>query len=95
MIGAAGIRALITRVDPRVLDAGWAGRFFGDDFIAALGPGVDPCGENGEFHTFTCDSPDFACPVPASLERIVRRDGSVYAELADAACQAGDGRRPA
>ena len=94
MILAAGIRAVITRVDPRVL-AGWAGRFFGDDFITALDPAVDPCGENGEFHTFTCDSPDFACPVPAGLERITRRDGSVYAGLAEAGCGAGDARRPA
>ena len=95
MILAAGIRAVITRADPLVLDAGWAGQCYGDDFIAALDPGVDPCGENGEFHTFTCDSPDFACPVPAGLERITRRDGSVYAGLAEAGCGAGDARRPA
>ena len=95
MILAAGIRAVITRVDPAVLDAGWAGRFYGEDFLAALGRGVDPCGENGEFHTFTCDSPDFARPVPAILERITRRDGSVYAELAGLASPAGRQRRPA
>ena len=92
MILAAGVRAVITRVDPAALDAGWAGRFFGDGFIAALGRGVDPCGENGEFHTFTCDSPDFTHPVPAELERIVHRDGSVYAELAETASPAGHQR---
>ena len=95
MILAAGIRAVITRVDPAVLGAGWAGRYYGGDFLAALGRGVDPCGENGEFHTFACDSPDFSWPVPASVERVVRRDGSVYAELAGPARRAGDERRPA
>jgi diphthamide synthase (EF-2-diphthine--ammonia ligase) len=87
----AGIRAVITRVDPCVLAAGWAGRFFGEGFTGALGEDVDPCGENGEFHTFAFGSPAFDHAVPVVLERVTWRDGSVYAEIATAGSQAGDG----
>jgi uncharacterized protein (TIGR00290 family) len=76
---AAGIRAIITRVDPRVLAARWAGKLFDEVFLQALTDRVDPCGENGEFHTFVLSSPDFDWDVPVGLERVTRRDGSVYA----------------
>jgi diphthamide synthase (EF-2-diphthine--ammonia ligase) len=77
----AGIRAVITRVDPSVLDARWAGRPFGESFIRSLSEDADPCGENGEFHTFACCSPDFGYAIPVVLERVARREGSVYAEI--------------
>ena len=80
----AGIRAIITRVDPCALDACWAGRVFGESFIESLGEDADPCGENGEFHTFACRSPDFAYAIPVVLERVTRREGSVYAEIVPA-----------
>jgi len=93
MILAAGIRAVITRADPRVLDAGWAGKPFSQEFIAAAGEETDPCGENGEFHTFTWDSPDFRCPVPVAVEAVSWRDGSVYADLAPVGGEVAGGRR--
>ena len=82
MILAAGVRAVITRVDPRVLGARWAGRPFDEEFINSLGGQADPCGERGEFHTFTCWSPDFRYAIAAAVERLAGRGGSVYAELA-------------
>jgi diphthamide synthase (EF-2-diphthine--ammonia ligase) len=82
---AAGIRAVITRADPEVLYAGWAGKPFSTEFLSAIGSRADPCGENGEFHTFTCDSPDFGAPVPVTVQGFSWRDGSVYAELAPGA----------
>ncbi|MGE5529264.1 MAG: ATP-binding protein [Patescibacteria group bacterium] len=58
-----GFRATITCVDTRVLDGGFAGEEYGEDLIRRLPPGVDVCGENGEFHTFVHDGPLFAEPV--------------------------------
>ncbi|MBW2237234.1 MAG: adenine nucleotide alpha hydrolase, partial [Deltaproteobacteria bacterium] len=56
---AAGLRAQITCVDPRQLDRSFAGRVFDAQFLADLPAGVDPCGENGEFHSFATDGPMF------------------------------------
>ena len=64
---AAGFRARVVCVDARFLDAGFCGREFDAAFLADLPPGVDACGENGEFHTFVFDGPRFARPVPHTL----------------------------
>ena len=64
----AGIKAVIACVDTRVLPGKWAGQQFDQAFLAALPADVDPCGENGEFHTFVYDGPMFAWPV-----RLVQR----------------------
>ena len=72
----AGVRAVLTCVDPRVLPARFAGRSFDAELLDELGPGVDPCGERGEFHTFVWDGPGFASPLP-----VVERDGFVFADL--------------
>jgi uncharacterized protein (TIGR00290 family) len=77
----AGLRARITCVDPRVLPARFAGREFDRDLLADLPPGVDPCGENGEFHTFAWDGPMFAHPVPIRDGEVVAREGFVFADL--------------
>jgi diphthamide synthase (EF-2-diphthine--ammonia ligase) len=90
---AAGIRAVITRLDPSVADAGWAGSLFGTSFIGSLGAGADPCGENGESRTFACCAPGFGYAIPVALERVTRRDGSVYAEIAAARSPAGEAVR--
>jgi diphthamide synthase (EF-2-diphthine--ammonia ligase) len=82
MILAVGVRAIITRVDPRVLGARWAGKPFDEEFITSAGGEADPCGERGEFHTFTCWSPDFGYAIAPAVERLAGRGGSVYAELA-------------
>lgn len=54
---AAGLRAYITTVDTARAPAGWAGRVFDEDFVNAIPAGIDPCGENGEFHTFVFEGP--------------------------------------
>ena len=76
-----GIRATITCVDPRQLDAAYAGRAFDRDLLADLPSGVDPCGENGEFHTFVHAGPGFAAPLDVRLGEVVERDGFVFADV--------------
>jgi uncharacterized protein (TIGR00290 family) len=76
-----GIRATLTCVDPRQLDASYAGRAFDRDLLADLPPSVDPCGENGEFHTFVHDGPGFAAPLEVCSGEIVERDGFVFADV--------------
>ena len=78
---AAGLRARLTCVDPKQLDAGFAGRDFDAALLAALPPSVDPCGEHGEFHTFAYDGPMFRHPVAIRGGEVVTRDGFVFADL--------------
>lgn len=59
----AGFRARVVCVDGRFLDASFVGREFDDNFLSDLPAGVDACGENGEFHTFVYDGPNFTQPV--------------------------------
>jgi uncharacterized protein (TIGR00290 family) len=80
MIGS-GLRAYLTCVDPGALDASFAGRAFDSALLAALPPGVDPCGERGEFHTFAWDGPAFRRPVRVRGGEVVTRDGFVFADL--------------
>jgi uncharacterized protein (TIGR00290 family) len=77
----AGVRARITCVDPRVLPASFAGREFDRQLLTDLPRGVDPCGENGEFHTFAWDGPMFRRPVAVRGGVVVERDGFVFADL--------------
>jgi uncharacterized protein (TIGR00290 family) len=85
---AGGLRARITCLDPRKLPASFAGRAFDAALLADLPAGVDPCGENGEFHTFAHDGPIFRRPVAVRTGGTVERDGFVFADLirADATC---------
>jgi uncharacterized protein (TIGR00290 family) len=78
---AAGQKARVTCVDPRKLDRGFAGRDYDEGFLAALPGGVDPCGENGEFHTFVYESPTFVRPVAIRDGDVVERDGFVFADV--------------
>ncbi len=78
---ASGLRAQVTCVDPNQLDPGFAGRTFDADFIADLPDGVDPCGENGEFHSFATQGPMFDTPVAVTPGPVVERDGFVFADL--------------
>ena len=79
-----GLRARLTCVDPRVLPESLAGAAFDRDLLARLPAGVDPCGENGEFHTFAWDGPMFRRPVPVRQGEVVTRDGFVFADLLSA-----------
>jgi len=76
-----GLKARVTCVNPRVLYADFAGREFDHSFLNDLPMGVDPCGENGEFHSFVHDGPMFSKPVPVQLGEVVTRDGFVFADL--------------
>jgi uncharacterized protein (TIGR00290 family) len=77
----AGIRAKVTCVDPTKLDRSFAGRDFDESFLSDLPASVDPCGENGEFHTFVYDAPVFRSAIPVQTGAIVERDGFVFADV--------------
>jgi uncharacterized protein (TIGR00290 family) len=76
-----GLRARLTCVDPKVLDAGFAGREFDASLLADLPAGIDPCGERGEFHTCAYDGPMFTHSIPIETGEVVHRDGFVFADL--------------
>ncbi len=78
---AGGLRARLTCVDPRVLPREFAGREFDRELLRDLPPGVDPCGENGEFHTFAYDGPMFREPLGIEAGEVVERDGFCFADL--------------
>jgi uncharacterized protein (TIGR00290 family) len=78
---AAGLKAKITCVDPSKLARSFAGRDYDMDFLRALPAGIDPCGENGEFHTFVYDAPVFSRPIGVQSGEVVERDGFVFADF--------------
>jgi uncharacterized protein (TIGR00290 family) len=75
---ALGFRSVITCVDSTVLDGGFAGRDFDEQFLRDLPPEVDPCGENGEFHSFVYDGPIFDKRISHRKGRIMLRDNRFY-----------------
>jgi uncharacterized protein (TIGR00290 family) len=85
---AAGHKAVITCVNSAVLDRAFAGAMLDETFLNALPPGIDPAGENGEFHTFVFDGPGFSEPVRFSLGETVMRDSFWFCDLlsTEAAC---------
>lgn len=74
----AGLRAVIVCVDSKFLERSFAGRAFDESLLADLPHGVDPCGENGEFHTFVHAGPIFNPPIPIHLGEIVLRDNRFW-----------------
>src|SRR4051794_20995267 len=77
----AGVRAVLSCVDPRQLEPAFAGRPFDAALLAALPATADHCGENGEFHTFVWDAPGFSSPIAVELGEIITRDGFVFADV--------------
>lgn len=77
----SGLRARLVCVDPRKLPAEFAGRDFNADLLRDLPEEVDPCGENGEFHTFVHAGPMFREPIPIESGEVVERDGFVFADV--------------
>jgi uncharacterized protein (TIGR00290 family) len=77
----AGLRAVITCVDPKKLQPSFAGRTFDAGLLDELPAGVDPCGENGEFHTFAYEGPMFREPIRVEAGQVVERDGFVFADV--------------
>ena len=78
---ASGLRAYLTCIDPRKLDRSFAGRTFDRGLLADLPAACDPCGENGEFHSFASAGPMFSAPIPVRPGEVVERDGFVFADL--------------
>ncbi|MGA9315535.1 MAG: ATP-binding protein [Solirubrobacteraceae bacterium] len=76
-----GFRAILVCIDPRVLAPSFAGREFDESLLEDLPPAVDPCGENGEFHTFVYDGPVFRDAVDCRRGEVVERGGFVFCDL--------------
>jgi uncharacterized protein (TIGR00290 family) len=85
---AAGLSAFLTCVDPRKLGREFAGQRFEAELLRSLPSHVDPCGENGEFHTFANGGPMFTHEIPVSLGEVLERDGFVFADLLPSASAA-------
>ncbi|HET7588885.1 MAG TPA: ATP-binding protein [Solirubrobacterales bacterium] len=78
---AAGFEATLVCVDPAQLDPSFLGRRFDAALLAELPPSVDPCGENGEFHTFVHAGPIFRAPIEVELGEVVSREGFAFQDL--------------
>ena len=77
----AGLKAVITCVDPKKVPAALAGRQYDAALLTELPAGADPCGENGEFHSFAYAGPMFKTPIPVTTGTVVHRDGFVFADV--------------
>ncbi len=77
----SGVRAKLTCVDPKLLAPEFVGREFDEQLLSEFPPEVDPCGENGEFHTFVYAGPMFHQPLSVEVGEIVSRDGFAFADL--------------
>jgi diphthamide synthase (EF-2-diphthine--ammonia ligase) len=77
----AGLKAKLSCIDSKHLSADFAGREFNNTLLADLPAGIDPCGENGEFHSFVYAGPMFRQDIPVQVGEIVARDGFVFADL--------------
>ena len=76
-----GLRSVLTCVNPKQLDRSFAGRQFDRALLDDLPPGVDKCGERGEFHSFAWNGPMFSRPVTIEVGEVVDRDGFVFADI--------------
>ncbi len=81
-----GFQCVLCCVNGNAVDQGFAGRLYNHDLLAKLPPGVDPCGENGEFHSFVFNGPNFARPIEYQIgDRTLRHDGFCFCDLLPAA----------
>jgi uncharacterized protein (TIGR00290 family) len=74
-------RSVAVCVDAKILDPSFAGRELDEAFFLDLPPGIDPCGENGEFHTFVFDGPIFKNAIPVRTGEVIERDSFVYCDI--------------
>ena len=78
---SGGLVAHVTCLDPTKVPRELAGQVFDKSLLARLGPAVDPCAENGEFHTCVSAGPMFAYPIPVQVGETVRRDGLIFTDV--------------
>ena len=78
---AERFRSVAVCIDGKVLDRSFAGRELDATFFADLPVGIDPCGENGEFHTFVFDGPIFQSPVQFRTGEVVQRESFIFCDL--------------
>jgi uncharacterized protein (TIGR00290 family) len=78
---SSGLKAHIVCLDPRRVPTALAGRAFDESLLREFAADVDPCGENGEFHTFVWNGPMFSRPVAVTVGETVERDGFVFTDL--------------
>lgn len=78
---AGGLKTVISCVDLKQLDGSFCGRDYDAGFLSALPAGVDPCGENGEFHSFVYGGPMFQKPLDITIGETVDRDGFVFTDI--------------
>jgi len=78
---ASGLVAHLVCVDPRRMSREFAGRRFDHELLRQLPASVDPCGENGEFHTVVSAAPVFSAPIQVRVGEVVERDGFVFADV--------------
>lgn len=74
----SGFKAIVTCIDSNLLDSTFAGRNYDEQFLSALPPEVDPCGENGEFHSFVYDGPIFRRRISHATGEVVLRENRFY-----------------
>ncbi len=77
----SGFKAIVCCTNPKVLGLEYCGREFDKSFLAEIPRSVDPCGENGEFHTFVYDGPIFKEKINVKIEDVVTRDGFCFADI--------------
>jgi len=82
----AGIKAIITCVDPKKLDSSFVGREFNEQLLRDFPKEIDPCGENGEFHTFVYDGPMFNKSISISVGTILERGGYFFGDILSVVC---------
>jgi uncharacterized protein (TIGR00290 family) len=80
----SGFRAVIVCVNPQALDASFAGKVIDQEFLESLPAGVDPCGENGEFHSYVFDGPTFKEKIGFRLGEVIERNSFWYCDLVPA-----------
>jgi uncharacterized protein (TIGR00290 family) len=78
---ASGLKARVVCVDPRQMPGEFAGRNLDEAFVSDLPAGVDPCGENGEFHTCVYDGPMFREAILIETGDVVERQGFIFADV--------------
>lgn len=77
----SGLKAVITCVDPKQCPSEFAGRIYDASFLEDLPESVDPCGENGEFHSFCFAGPHFQSEIPITVGETIFRDGFVFTDV--------------